>query len=146
LAGLIYEYPEVPLSEHLADIKDSVRYTIQTTSESYTEAVRQSIGELLAQGYDCLKFKNTWGGDGYKGINSFWIEPNSRQVFELQFHTPESFDAKMTTHGLYEEARLPTTSDLRRMQLDALQEKIFDSIPIPGRAPELGIPEGDNLK
>jgi hypothetical protein len=31
------------------------------------------------------------------------------QTFEMQFHTPASFDAKMQTHVLYEQERLPDT-------------------------------------
>ena len=36
LAGLIDEMPDKQLSEHLADMKDSVRYTIQSSNDVYT--------------------------------------------------------------------------------------------------------------
>ena len=41
----------------------------------------------------------------YKGINSQWIEPDSGQRFEVQFHTRISFEAKQLTHPAYERLR-----------------------------------------
>ena len=37
-----------------------------------------------------------------KGINSQWIDPDSGQRFEVQFHTRISFEAKQLTHSAYE--------------------------------------------
>ena len=42
--------------------------------------------------------------DQYKGINSQWIDPESGQRFEVQFHTRISFEAKQLTHDAYETA------------------------------------------
>ena len=41
----------------------------------------------------------------YKGINSQWIEPDTGQRFEVQFHTGISFEAKQLTHTAYEQLR-----------------------------------------
>ena len=48
-----------------------------------------------------------WSDDKYKGINSQWIEPDSGQRFEVQFHTRISFEAKQLTHHAYERLRTP---------------------------------------
>lgn len=41
-----------------------------------------------------VSFKNTFGGDGYQGINTTWRDPSTGHSFEVQLHTPESFAAK----------------------------------------------------
>ena len=140
LAGSILDHPDRPLAKHLADIKDAVRYTFQTGGPSYASEVQQAARELVLGGYECVKFKNFWGGDGYQGINSFWRDQKSGQVFELQFHTRESFNAKMVTHGLYEESRLPTTEPTRRAELESMQQEIFGSVPVPKGASVLRSP------
>ena len=47
--------------------------------------------------------QTVWDGDEYKGINSRWRDRVATgQAFEVQFHTPESWDAKQKTHDTYE--------------------------------------------
>ncbi len=53
------------------------------------------------------------GKEQYKGINSRWRVPASRQIFEVQFHTYASFEAKQETHGAYEKMRSRVTNDSR---------------------------------
>lgn len=141
LSGLLEEYPDKPLVSHIADIKDSVRYTVQSPADMYASNVRQTMEQLLSEGYECVKLKNTWGVEGYQGINSFWTDPASGHIFELQFHTPESFDAKMSTHVLYEELRLPHTPLDRQQELAVLQEEIFRSVDTPTGATEIQRPQ-----
>jgi hypothetical protein len=78
--------------------------------------------------------KNTWTKPGYQGINSFWREPRTGQVFEVQFHTPESFQAKMDTHGIYERTRVPGLDDATVEALESEQKRVFASVPSPGGA------------
>lgn len=140
LAVLIDDLPDKSLSEHLADMKDSVRYTIQSGDDLYAHNVKQAMDELTSQGYECVKLNNSWGSDGYQGINSFWRDPTTGQIFEMQFHTPSSFDAKMSTHALYEEERQPQTSDTRRAELADRQAEIFHDVPTPPGAPDIQTP------
>ncbi|WP_139904457.1 hypothetical protein [Clostridium thermarum] len=52
--------------------------------------------------------KNTWliKSNPYKGINCIYTSPAS-QKFEIQYHTPESFELKNgELHGLYEKWRV----------------------------------------
>ncbi len=136
LATAIQENPDLSLSEHLADMKDSVRYTMQV-DQDYSHGVQHAVDTLLDQGYEPVKFKNFWGGEGYQGINSMWRDPRTGQVFEVQFHTQESFDAKMVTHELYEQARLPDTSPEERARLNAEQDETFDNVPRPPGAEDI---------
>ena len=65
----------------------------------------QTSNALKGQGFELQKLKNSWSNEEYKGINSQWIEPDSGQRFEVQFHTRISFEAKQLTHDAYEATR-----------------------------------------
>ncbi|MFA4080452.1 hypothetical protein ONA92_01895 [Mycobacteroides salmoniphilum] len=127
-------------AEHLAGMKDSVRYTMQTPEELYVPNTQQAIDNLIADGYEPVKFKNSWDQPGYQGINSFWRDPATGQTFEVQFHTPSSFDAKMETHPLYEQERLPGTTSQRGAELQQQQQQIFGSVPRPSGSPAISLP------
>ncbi|WP_163568527.1 hypothetical protein [Fodinicola feengrottensis] len=123
-------------------MKDAVRYTIDVPGGQYSAGVEHAVQELQHQGYQAVKWKPSWTnapGD-YKGINSFWKDPSTGQVFEVQFHTPQSFDAKMVTHELYEAQRLPGVSAEEIARLQAEQGQIFSHVPIPPGAGEIPPP------
>jgi hypothetical protein len=121
----------------LGGIKDSIRYTMEVPSGNYTHGVQQAIHELEAKGFENVTFKNTWDSAGYKGINSTWRDPVSGQVFELQFHTAESFTAKMDGHVLYEKERLPGVSPEELSAIKAEQADLFGRVPVPHGAGEI---------
>jgi len=78
-----------------------------------------------------LVVRNTWNkGALYKGINTNW-RTSDGHVIELQFHTPESFQAKQAGHVLYEEARSATTSPERRQIVDQERNAIADGLNHP---------------
>lgn len=142
LATELAESDTRDLDDAFGDMKDSVRYTLQFPSEgsAYTDGVNTAISRFQDAGFESVKFKNTWGGAGYQGINSFWRDPQTGHVFEMQFHTQESFDAKMVTHELYEEARIPGVSEARIDELEAEQNQIFGAVPRPVGAADIKLP------
>ncbi|MEU5883204.1 hypothetical protein [Spirillospora sp. NPDC047279] len=128
------------IDDALASINDSVRYTMKLSDANYAGGVRQATHQLRAQGYELVpgSWKNTWGGAGYQGINSTWRDPRTGQIFEVQFHTQQSFWAKTVTHGLYKRIRLPGTSREEVSRLEREQDDIFDDVPVPDGAPDIG--------
>ncbi len=88
------------------EIKDIVRYTLGSGADSLSEKTLKVIDMFDQEGYNTIKVKNTWGPDSsYNGINTFIKAPNG-QVFEMQYHTPESFILKNgELHKLYEKQR-----------------------------------------
>ncbi|WP_230886981.1 hypothetical protein [Streptomyces spinoverrucosus] len=115
----------------LANIRDSLRYTVEIPPRDYSHGVQQAVDDLRARGFENVTFKNTWESSGYKGINSTWRDPSTGQIFEVQFHTPESFVAKMDTHALYEKGRLPGLSSDELAAVQAAQNDLFDRVPVP---------------
>ncbi|MFI6686414.1 ATP nucleotide 3'-pyrophosphokinase [Streptomyces sp. NPDC050485] len=141
VATSLKEHPGQPVNEALAEIKDSVRYTLQWPDGRYAEGVTIASKVLSAWGNDSIKWSNTWArAKGYKAINSAWREPSSHHAFEVQFHTPAGKYAQEATHKLYEEQRLPTTTPERARELQAQQDAIFAAVPVPPGADRLTAP------
>lgn len=124
--------------EALANVKDSVRYTFQYPEDSYGQGVSDDLARLKAAGFLEVEVRNTWSSDYYRGINSRWREPETGQLFEVQFHTRTSFEAKQLTHAAYERIRRPDTSDAERGELDAFQRLVCSEIPVPAGAEVIG--------
>jgi hypothetical protein len=120
-------------------VHDTIRYTFQYIETSYTRGVRTDITRLKDQGFELEKLKNSWSDEQYKGINSQWVEPDSGQRFEVQFHTCISFEAKQLTHSAYERLRSKQADKFEELVLEAFQKKVTAEVPIPPGAD--GIPD-----
>lgn len=127
---------------HLGDVSDSVRYTVTSGTGKYTASAQTAIDRMQAAGFERVEVKNYWSPEGYQGVNSVWRDPVSGHTFEVQFHTPESLDAKMITHPMYDELRLPSTSPERAAELIRQQNEIFARVPIPDGAMSIGLAGG----
>jgi hypothetical protein len=68
-----------------------------------------------------------------------WRVPESGQLFEVQFHTQASLDAKEETHGAYEQIRSLPDNDAEVSRLHAYQREVTAKVPTPPGAP--GIPD-----
>ena len=88
------------------EIKDIVRYTLGAPPDNLADKTLLAIENFEKEGYNTVRIKNTWHPDSsYNGINTF-IKSPSGQTFEMQYHTPESFDLKNgELHKLYEKQR-----------------------------------------
>jgi hypothetical protein len=126
-------------AQAFADMKDAIRYTFRYPEDKYTAGVQADAQRLKDVGVEYLDSRNTWTSEQYKGINSWWRDGDSGQLFEVQFHTQASFDAKQETHGAYERLRtLPDDTEAVR-ELRAYQREVNAKIPIPPGAPDIVI-------
>ena len=82
--------------------------------QRYADGVRADVERLKAEGFELIKLKNLWADEQYKGINSQWRRPATGLRFEVQFHTPESLEAKELTHEAYERIRGPASHRAER--------------------------------
>jgi hypothetical protein len=125
--------------EAVSHVRDVIRYTFQYKEARYTQGILADITRLKDQGFELDKLKNSWSDEQYKGINSQWIEPDTGQRFEVQFHTRISFEAKQLTHGAYERLRSQQADKLEELVLEAFQKKVTAEVPVPPGAD--GIPD-----
>ena len=109
--------------EAVSVVSDTIRYTFQYREARYTQGVWTDIERLKGEGFKLHQLKNSWSDEQYKGINSQWIEPDTGQRFEVQFHTRISFEAKQLTHDAYERIRTKQADEFEKMVLKAFQKK-----------------------
>lgn len=104
------------IKETIENTNDIIRYTFQDEGSKLVDSYRNINNALVKEGYSNIRVKNFWNNklSAYKGVNCIYSN-SSGQKFEVQFHTPESFNLKNNElHKLYEEQRLDSTSIERK--------------------------------
>ena len=119
------------VDEALRNLTDAIRYTFQYPDQRYAAGVRADVARLMAHGFTEVGLRNCWSSSQYKGITSCWREPESGQLFEVQFHTRPSFEAMQITHPAYMRLRVRATRDAERMELRAFIGIVYAAVPVP---------------
>jgi hypothetical protein len=113
---------EISSKQAAESIKDSLRYTVLYGPKGMFKKAETVTRKLENSGFELIdKPKNMFLRRGedldYYGYHTWFRHKETGQVFELQFHTQETFDLKERIHNLYEEARLFTTTESVLKQL-----------------------------
>ena len=125
------------VTEAFGLVKDAVRFTFCYSEDRYTDGVLEDCERLEAEGFLRFDRKNSWAEGEYKGINSRWRTPDGGQIFEVQFHTRASFEAKQETHWAYERLRALPDDEVEVRQLRTYQREVTAKIPHPPGATEI---------
>lgn len=84
----------ITFKEAVDRMGDVARFTSVFDPENFQENADKVLRDLQAKGYEIVKFKNFFQpGASYKGLNTNLRDKNGN-MFELQFHTPESMKIK----------------------------------------------------
>jgi hypothetical protein len=134
LAKMMVNEPDISPSEACSSIHDGIRYTFLFAVDRYTGGVRDVCGKLEESGYERLVLKNTWKSEEYKGINSRWCDAATGALFEVQFHTNASWEAKQQTHDAYEAVSDPRTPVVQKERLRAFQCVVNRDVEVPKEA------------
>ena len=122
------------------EVKDILRYTYTSIPEDMTGKSLKAMDLYKDVGYNTIEVKNYWLNDmdPYQGINTTITAPGG-QKFELQYHTPESFELKNgKMHELYEKQRLLSdTSSTEYMELTDQMFELSDTLRVPERIEEV---------
>ena len=121
-------YPR--LADVFYEVDDALRYTMVVCAKDYaqtTEAVLRTLEDRLKE--TCPYFNYWTEGSTYRGINAF-IKCDGF-TFELQFHTPESWQLKQeASHEIYEGFRaLPPGR--AKLVLYEHMKGLWNHVPIP---------------
>ncbi len=130
---------EISVEEAAKNIHDSLRYTYVIDDSNYVEMTKQITDTLVQNGCTIYKFKNFWANKDvdYKGINALFVTKDG-VMFELQYHTPDSYDTKQNkNHANYEIIRSETTSAEEKAEAAKKQKELFNLVPIPEGAESL---------
>ena len=119
-------------SKLLTKIRDVIRYTTVFKEKDFVTRYKAMQYLLAIKGYKTIVVKNTWKNDSaYKGVNTF-IQNEDGDVFEMQYHTQQSFDVKNgLLHKLYEKFRDPKTPIHEKEKLLLEMRKISSKIKVP---------------
>lgn len=116
------------------EIKDILRYTYTDIPEELVEKTQKTIVINSNMGYNTIEVKNYWLNKNipYNGINTI-VKTKNGQKFEIQYHTPESFELKNgKLHRLYEAQReiSDRTSD-EFIRIDDEMYELSDELTVP---------------
>lgn len=117
------------------DIHDSVRYTTISDSNTFVHNYETFKKTMQKQGYTEVECKNYYplfeqGIVKHKAVQSKFSTKDGF-IFEVQFHTPESQDAKIKKIPLYEERRQVDIDPNRAKKLELEMEKLALDVPNP---------------
>lgn len=125
----------VSLNAAASKVKDSVRYTALSPDKDFTNNYFKIKSNLESKGYLETRCKNYFdlydkGVVKHKSVQSVFKTPDGH-IFELQFHTKASQNAKNKKVPLYEEARKPGISSQRLTELEREMTNLAEMIPTP---------------
>ncbi|KJK43434.1 hypothetical protein UK23_33230 [Lentzea aerocolonigenes] len=124
----------------IREVPDAIRYTFCLRNNDYTAGVRAMMDDLVSAGFTPVKILNFWDKDqrAYLGVNTRWRDPHSGLVFEVQFHTPETWLVKNVTHDAYENRQDPRLTPQQRQAWDDYEWRYFGLAHIPDDVREIG--------
>ena len=119
-------------SQAVNKIRDAIRYTTVFKEKDFVTRYKAMQYLLAIKGYKTIVVKNTWKNDSaYKGVNTF-IQNENGDVFEMQYHTQQSFDVKNgLLHKLYEKFRDLKTPIHEKEKLLLEMRKLSSKSKIP---------------
>lgn len=134
-------------AEAMENTYDVLRYTLifecSDKSDLYVDNTRIAFGALCESfRYKLDYFRNYWvvPNNPYNGVNAGMCLPTTK--FELQVHTPESFDLKNNAmHDLYEQIRRSGISDYEKESLNAKMFELSSKLRRPAGIDTLQIGE-----
>lgn len=116
-------------------IKDAVRYTALSKDSDFVKNYNTIKTSLQDKGYTEVRCRNYFdmynkGLAKHKAVQSVFSDKDG-YLFELQFQTPSSQNAKDKKVPIYEEARNPNTSPERKKQLEKQMELLAEEVSNP---------------
>ncbi|WP_343230472.1 XopAD/skwp family type III secretion system effector [Xanthomonas euvesicatoria] len=115
------------LEEAAAGVNDALRYSVVLDPQDFTAGLRAVLAALDDQGHARVKLTNqfTVYPPVFKAINVTLRSPDGA-LWEIQFHTPETFALKERFHDLYKHAHAlalggASRAEQRKLQAPALE-------------------------
>lgn len=126
---------DISFEKAASGINDTIRYTSISDGERFTESYNSIKAKLEKKGYREVRCKNYYdlyreGKAKHKSVQCVY-EDKKGNVFEIQFHTPESQSAKGLKIPIYEERRRSDLTNERKMELENQMTKLAEGIPDP---------------
>ena len=132
LKKMHHDAPELALDK--LKLSDALRYTVEVADVPeghYVKTVNAVLKDLETQGYKVIKVKNYWPkGDNYSGVNTVLANAEGFE-WELQFHTPASYQEAKKSHAQYEKLRAIGTPLVDRQKVFESMAQPWEGIAVP---------------
>jgi len=118
-------------------VRDSVRYTMTFEEDKYAQGIMAAEKEMRQAGFQLTEARNYWPKSEaeltdtlYMGVNTNWTNDQGF-VFELQLHTPSSWECKeFRTHADYKALEQAETESTKERLMKAINTK-WRAIAVP---------------
>ncbi|WP_083215102.1 XopAD/skwp family type III secretion system effector [Xanthomonas fragariae] len=129
------------LEEAAACINDALRYSVVLEPQHFTAGLRGVLASLDNQGHVRVKLLNlfTRQRQAFKAVNVTLRSPEGA-LWEIQFHTPDTFKLKEKFHDVYKESfalQLKSASQVDQHQLQASAQAAFSGVNAPPGCEEI---------
>ncbi|WP_153043139.1 XopAD/skwp family type III secretion system effector [Xanthomonas nasturtii] len=131
------------LEEAAAGVNDALRYSVVLEPQDFTTGLRATLAALDDQGHARVKLTNQFTDypPVFKAINVTLRSPEGA-LWEIQFHTPETFALKERFHDLYKRAHALAVGGASRAEQRTLQAPALEAFKRVASPP--GCEEIDN--
>ncbi|MEQ7777603.1 XopAD/skwp family type III secretion system effector, partial [Xanthomonas sp. WHRI 8356] len=131
------------LEEAAAGVNDALRYSVVLEPQDFTAGLRATLAALDDQGHARVKLTNQFTDypPVFKAINVTLRSPDGA-LWEIQFHTPETFALKERFHDLYKRAHALAVGGASRAEQRTLQAPALEAFKRVASPP--GCEEIDN--
>ncbi|WP_429002602.1 XopAD/skwp family type III secretion system effector [Xanthomonas fragariae] len=129
------------LEEAAAGINDALRYSVVLEPRHFTAGLRGVLASLDDRGHVRVKLVNLFmrHRQAFKAVNVTLRSPEGA-LWEIQFHTPDTFKLKEQFHDLYKHSfalQLKSASQVDQRQLQAPAQAAFSSVEAPPGCEEI---------
>ena len=126
---------DMDITEAANSIKDAVRYTVIAPTNKFVNMYYDFKADMSRKGYEETSCDNYFdkfnkGEVKHKAVQSNFADKDGYE-FEVQFHTPESQNAKDKKLPLYNERRETDISGARAKELEKQMEALAKNVPDP---------------
>ncbi|WP_153065008.1 XopAD/skwp family type III secretion system effector [Xanthomonas arboricola] len=131
------------LDEAAARVNDALRYSVVLEPQDFTTGLRATLAALDDQGHARVKMTNQFTNylPVFKAINVTLRSPEGA-LWEIQFHTPETFALKERFHDLYKRTHALAVGGASRAEQRTLQAPALEAFKRVASPP--GCEEIDN--
>ncbi|WDM67251.1 MULTISPECIES: XopAD/skwp family type III secretion system effector [Xanthomonas] len=125
------------LEEAVAGVNDALRYSVVLEPQDFTAGLRAVLAALDNQGHARIKLTNqfTKYPPIFKAINVTLRNPEGA-LWEIQFHTPETFELKEQFHDLYKRSHALALGGASRSEQRELQAPAVEAFKRVASPPE----------
>ncbi|WLA02683.1 XopAD/skwp family type III secretion system effector [Xanthomonas translucens] len=129
------------LEEAAADMNDALRYSVVLEPQDFTAGLRGVLAALDDQGHARVKLNNHFSmyRQTFKAVNVTLRSPEGA-LWEIQFHTPHTFQLKEQFHDLYKRSfalKLGGAAPAEKRELEAPALAAFSRVASPPGCDEI---------